>query len=528
MPDPQFSLSGAFGAGPNRELELRAQLAQDPADIAAARELADLLAQQGRAAEAMDLLNRALDRCPDDQNARATLAALLLHSGNFERALKQFKQLRPPLRTSFETQTSEAGALGMLGRHAEQVEIYRKLLRQHPNDPRLWERLGNALKYLGRTAEAVRAFQRSVKIDASYGEGWWALANVKTFRFGADDVTAMRKALAGPAHPLHTAQLHYALGKALEDQGEFEESFRHYAEGNRIKATEFSPEQMSTARLTDYVNSAIATFDAALLSTASRIGDDGNHPIFVVGLQRSGSTLVEQILASHSSIEGLAEPDAMLHVWTDLESAAAKSGKTVWEAIGDLTSAGLDAIAAEYLQRIAPFRKERRPFFVDKRPANWMYVGLIRLVLPNAKIVDARRHPMASGFSNFKQCYAGNAFPFSYNLSSIGRYYAEYVRLMRHFDALQPGAIHHVLNEELIEDPEGQIRRLLDYVGVPFEPACLEFHRTKRAVTTASAEQVRTPLNRQGVDQWRNFDPWLGELRNALGPTLSDWDEIPR
>jgi hypothetical protein len=212
----------------------------------------------------------------------------------------------------------------------------------------------------------------------------------------------------------------------------------------------------------------------------------------------------------------------MLHVWTNLESTAAKSGKTVWEAIGDLTPDGLDAIAAQYLQRIAPFRKEGRPYFVDKRPANWMYVGLIRLVLPNAKIVDARRHPMACGFSNFKQCYAGNAFPFSYNLSSIGRYYAEYVRLMRHFDALQPGAIHHVLNEELIEDPEGQIRSLLDYVGVPFEPACLDFHRTKRAVTTASAEQVRTPLNRKGVDQWRNFDPWLGELRDALGPTLRE------
>jgi tetratricopeptide (TPR) repeat protein len=531
MPTEQssnFKAQRAFGPGVNLELELRARLARSSRDVAATEQLAGLLAQKGRFDEAAELLETAVECSPHEQALRFTLTKVHLQRGDFGAALDQIRLLRPSLRSSFEVQTIEAGALGMLGRHPEQVHIYKKLLRNYPTDPRLWERLGNALKYSGRTPEAVRAFQRSVRISPAYGEGWWALANVKTFRFDDDEIAAMCAALTGELTPDDAAQLNFALGKALEDRGDFETAFRHYSEGNRIKAAEFTREQMATSRLADFVDHSIATFNDALLSRLENEGDATCRPIFIVGLQRSGSTLIEQILASHPMIEGIAEPDAMLHTWTGLEFAAARSAGGVWQAIRELTPERLQEIAADYLDRVRPFRKEGRPLFVDKRPANWMYVGLIRLAFPSARIVDARRHPLACGFSNFKQHYAGGAFPLSYSLEGIGHYYAEYVRLMSHFDCIRPGSVHHVLNESLIDDAESEIRRLLEFVDVPFDPACLDFHETKRAVTTASAEQVRRPLNREGVEQWRNFEPWLDDLKKALGPVLENWANVPR
>lgn len=212
----------------------------------------------------------------------------------------------------------------------------------------------------------------------------------------------------------------------------------------------------------------------------------------------------------------------MLHIWSDLCRTAERSGRTVWQEIRLLDSQRLSEIGADYLDRTRPFRTTDRPLFVDKRPANWIYVGLIRLALPNATIIDARRHPMACGFSNFKQHYAGGA-PFSYSLSLIGEYYVEYLRLMDHFDRVQPHLAHHVLNEDLIDDPEREVRLLLDRVGVPFDTACLDFHRNRRTVRSPSAEQVRRPINRDGVDQWRHFEPWLDPLKMALGSTLGSW-----
>ena len=270
------------------------------------------------------------------------------------------------------------------------------------------------------------------------------------------------------------------------------------------------------------VDGAVATFDRPLFDRLGGLGHPARDPIFIVGLQRGGSTLIEQILASDPLIEGTSELDAMFHIWVDLCRTAEQSGRTVWQEIGKLDGQRLTEIGAEYLERTRPFRRSDRPFFVDKRPANWIYAGLIRLILPNATIIDARRHPMACGFSNFKQHYAGG-LPFSYSLPLVGRYYAEYLRLMNHLDGVQPGLAHLVLNEQLIDDPEGEIRRLLDFVGVSFEPACLDFHQNRRTVRTPSAEQVRRPINRDGVDQWRHYEPWLGPLEQALGPALASW-----
>ena len=515
--------SGGDRAG--LELDLRARLARNPHELASLEQLSGLLAQQGRFGEATELLQRAVELAPGEQNICVTLSRMLLQRGHTEEALDELKRLRPPFRFSFEVRTTEAGLLGILGRYAEQIDIYKKLLRRYPTDPRLWERLGNALKYSGRTTEAVRAFQRSVKLNPAYGEGWWALANFKTFRFDPGDVAAMRTAFNGSLGAVDAKYMSFALGKALEDRGEYEESFRYYAEGNRFRAAEFGPEQMNVGRVAQYVDEGIAAFDTPLFDRIRHSGYPARDPIFVFGLQRSGSTLIEQILASHPLIEGIAEPDSMQHVWVELESAAVRSGRTVRDEIRGLDEQRLHEIGADYLERSRPYRKTDRPFFVDKRPANWMYVGLIRLALPNATIVDARRHPMACGFSNFKQHYSGG-MPYAYSLETIGRYYAEYLRLMAHFDEVQAGSVHHLLNEALIADPETEIRRLLDFVGVPFDPACLDFHKNKRAVHTPSAEQVRRPINRDGLDQWRHYEPWLDPLKKALGPALESWATI--
>ena len=511
-----------IGDGNVTELALRGHLFRHPEDGAALAQLAEMMRAQGRPAEAILLFRQVLHLTPDAHHVRISLARLLQQLGDPNAALEEVRALPSAVRMTFDLRTFEAAVLASLGRHEQQAEIYEKLLRNHPGNARLWMVLGNALNYAGRVVQAVRALRRSVSIQPAFGEGWWSLANLKTVRLDPSDRAMMRDALSDDPDPADALHLHFALGKALEDCGEYADSFHHYAEGNRIAAGAFPAEQMSTVRLIDDIDGAVATFDRPLFDRLGGAGHPARDPIFIVGLQRSGSTLIEQILASHPLIEGTSELDAMLHIWVDLCRTAERSGRTVWQEIGTLDGRRLTEIGADYLERTRPFRTTDRPFFVDKRPANWIYAGLIRLILPNATIIDARRHPMACGFSNFKQHYAGG-LPFSYSLPVIGRYYAEYLRLMKHFDGVQPGFAHHVLNEELIDDPEGEIRRLLDFVGVPFDPACLEFHRNRRTVRTPSAEQVRRPINRDGVDRWRHYEAWLAPLKDALGPALGTW-----
>lgn len=513
------------GDAAGAEWVLRDHLVQHPQDAAPLAKLAEIVRDQGRPAEAVQLFRQVLQHAPDAHHVRRALAQLLQQLGDPNAALEQVQELPPAVRATFEVRTFEAAVLANLGRHERQAEIYEKLLRKHPKNARLWMTFGNALVYGGRTAQAIRALRRSVSIQPTFGEGWWSLANLKTFRFESRDRDVMRRALRGNLSPTDALHLHFALGKALEDCNEFEESFQHYSEGNRIRSEGFSPAQMNTDRLTDDVREVISTFDRPLFDRLREAGHPARDPIFIVGLQRSGSTLIEQILASHPLIEGTSELDAMLHIWTGLCRTAERSGRTVWQEIRQLDSQRLNEIGADYLDRTRPFRTTDRPFFTDKRPANWMYVGLIGLALPNATIIDARRHPMACCFSNFKQHYAGGA-PFSYSLPQIGNYYVEYLRLMNHFDEVQPRLVHHVLNEVLIDDPEGEIRRLLELVGVPFEPACLDFHQNRRTVRSASVEQVRRPINRDGVDQWRHYEPWLAPLKEALGEALETWATI--
>lgn len=509
---------GDFAAA---ERQLRDRVARARGDSDAVGALADLLASGGRTGEAAALLERALSVAPDAHPLRLRLSALRERQSHFPAALALLREVPGELRRSFALKAREAALLGQLGRRGEEVAIYRDLLREQPRNASLWMSLGNALNYAGEAAEAIEALRTATALAPGFGEPWWSLANLKRFRFADSDVGAMEAALGGEVQPVDALHFHFALGRAFEQRGDHARAFDHYAAGNRIRFAGLAPGQ---TLVTPFVDAAIATFTRPLFDRYRGAGAEAEGPIFVVGLQRSGSTLVEQILASHPEIEGTAELATMKQLADELAALAAANGRTLLQQIASSPPELFRRLGEEYLARTRPYRLEGKRFFVDKLPANWMSVGLIRLALPNARIIDARRHPMACGFSNFKQHYASGV-TFAYDLESIGRFYADYLRLMRHFDAVQPGAVLHVLNERLVDDPEAEVRRMLDHVGVPFDPACLDFHANTRAVHTPSAEQVRRPINREGVDAWRSYEPWLGPLRDALGPAIDDWQD---
>lgn len=516
-------VSGALRSGDRAGavLQLRQHLLAQPNDALALAFLSDLMAEDGRLQESIMLLRRALGLAPQQPAWRIALARRFEQAGDGEAALAEIEASGPAMRGEAQIKAFEAAVLGNLGRHERELELYAELVGEQPGNAGLWMSYGIALKTVGRTKEAIAALRRAIKARPTYGEAYWSLANLKTFRFDERDIRAMRKALAGKLEPADALHFRFALGKALEDRGDAEGSFAAYDAGNRIRASLLPPGAMI---MTPRVDAAIETFTPALFERFAGAGSKARDPIFVVGLQRSGSTLIEQILASHPEIEGTAELTVLEQIWERLGTAG-PSGNPFVE-VHKLSPEAIAALGDEYIERTRPYRHTDRPLFVDKLPANWLNSGLIRLILPNAKIVDARRSPMACGFSNFRQHYA-TGVTFAYSLESIGRFYADYVRLMRHIDTVQPRTVHRVINEQVIEDPEREVRRLLDYVGVPFDPACLEFHRNARPVHSASSEQVRRPINADGVDSWRPFEQWLGPLKVALGDAADRWDEAP-
>lgn len=517
----QMSAALKAGNAADAERTLRQHLLFQPADDEVLARLGDLLGEQNRDLEASIVYKRALAVTPKAHNIRLALAYLLERLNQVEPALKEVEAIEGPLRDHVKTLTVEGALLGKLGLHDREIAIYERLTTNFPQNCALWMCLGNALKTVGRMDEAIAALRQAIKACPTYGEAYWTLANFKSFRFAPKDVAAMRKALKGKLEAKDALHFHFALGQALEDRDDADGSFFHYAAGNRIRAAQLTREQMI---LSPRVDAAIATFTKFLFERYAGAGDPSHVPIFVVGLQRSGSTLIEQILASHPMIEGTSELLLIEQLWIRLGKAPGASGDPFAE-VARLDPQALKALGAEYLERSRPFRRTDRPMFVDKLPPNWLNVGFIKLILPNAKIIDARRHPLACGFSNFKQHYA-TGVTFAYSLDAIGRFYCDYLRLMDHIDQVLPGAVHQVINERLIDDPEGITRALLAYVGVPFDAACLEFHKTRRAIHTPSAEQVRKGINREGVNQWRRYDPWLGPLKEALGESLDNWDRV--
>lgn len=443
-----------------------------------------------------------------------------IRSGDAAMALGLIRALPDEARARFQIAASEAHLLGRLGHHEEELAILRGLIEREPPNPSLWLSVAHALKTLGRGDEAIAAAREALAIRPGYGKAWWVLADLKTYIFDDKEVAAMEQALAG-ASSADRQHLHFALGLALEQLGENDHALAHYAEGNALGRAAMPRAAMSTA---GRIDRAIATFTPEFFANRQGFGDDSAAPIFIVGLHRSGSTLVEQILASHSAIEATSELPIIAQLLRSLAMESGLPGESALAKMASLDAARARTLGAEYLDRAEAYRANEKPRFVDKMPANWLHIGFIRLILPNAVIIDARRHPMAAGFSNFRQKYDAGA-AWSYSLEGIGRYYRDYLRLMRYFDQVLPGKVHRLINERLIDDFEPEVRRLLDHVGVDFEPACLEFNRSSRPVRSASAEQVRRPVNRDGVNQWRAFEPWLDPLKDALGDALEDWQE---
>jgi tetratricopeptide (TPR) repeat protein len=500
------------------EALLRTRLRAHPTDVAALRMLAELGGRLGRYHEAEAMLSHCLELSPSFVAARRTLAGALHRQNKGQDALAEVERLLEAEPNNPTHRSLNAAVSASVGDYERSIAAYRDLLAEHPDQPKMWVSLGHVLKTLGRQDESVEAYRRCIALAPNLGEAWWSLANLKTFRFDAEQIAAMQAALELPKlddeDRLH---LEYALGKALEDQARFDESFGHYAAGATIQKARLGYDAESTTRQARQV---AQVFSAELFAAKVGLGDPSPDPIFILGLPRSGSTLIEQILSSHPHVEGTMELPEIAAIARLVGDAEGVGGYP--DGVSALDAKALAALGQRFLERTRIHRKSGRPFFIDKMPNNWLHTGLIRLILPNAKIIDARRHPLATCFSAFKQHFARGQ-NFSYDLTDLGLYYRDYVELMAHFDRALPGAVHRVIYEDMVEHTEREVRRLLNYCGLPFDPACLRFYETERAVRTASSEQVRRPIFREGLEQWRNYEAHLEPLRAALGPVLESY-----
>jgi len=504
----------------NAERILRERVIQTPTDATALLLWARLLKALAYYAAAEEMLELALEVQPQFHDARIDLASEMQRQSRPNEALEQVDRVLSGEPGNRAALNIKAAALSRAGSYDGSLAIYQRLIEEAPEDASLWSSYGHVLKTVGRSDEGLQAMRKAVEMDPASGTAWWHLSNLKVARFSPEDLRQMEMALHGRGTSEENRyHLHFALGKAMEDEGKYEAAFRHYEAGNELRkrSLDYDPDDITTE-----VDDLCRLFTADFLKEREGWGCTAADPIFVLGMPRAGSTLVEQILASHSQIEGTME-------LSDLAAVARTAGRTERDFLDRVKSFGADQFASmgrQYLDQTRLFRLEGKPRFIDKMPNNWLMAPLIHLMLPNARIIDARRNPMACGFSNFKQHYAyGQAF--SYDLGWFGRYYRDYVRLMAHMDRVLPGRVHRLIHEELVRNPDDEIRRLLDYVGVPFEESCLRFHETERAVKTPSAEQVRRPLSAAGLEQWRNFEPWLGELHRALGDVADLYPAVP-
>jgi tetratricopeptide (TPR) repeat protein len=489
-------------------------LRREPGNAAAIKTLADIGMHFGRLDEAEELLRYCLEIAPGFHQARPALAELLCRQLRCPEALEEIDKALAAAPSQPSYLLLKGVILAQSARNVEALELFDAVLERHPGEARIHLNRGRALQTAGRHADAVAAFRAALRLEPGLAEAWWSLCDLKTFRFDDEDVVEMRAQLgADTTSEEDRIFLNFALAKALEDAAEYDESFRHYADGNvarrRSVCWDEQEHHADVARVA-------ALFDASFFASRLGWGNPSAAPIFIVGLPRAGSTLLEQILASHSRVEGTMELPDVMAIARRLGGNAAGAGRTAFPGVLRSLSAGdFAALGEEYLQRTARHRTGA-PFFVDKMPNNFIHVGLIHLMLPGAKILDARRQPMACGFSVFKQLFV-HGQTFSYDLWEIGRYYREYVRLMKHWDDVLPSRVLRVNYETVVGDTDNQVRRILDHCGLEFEPGCVEFHRTERVVRSASSEQVRQPIYWSAVEQWRHYERHLGPLRKGLG-----------
>jgi len=530
LPVPVMTATSMFADGEIAAAEqmIRAfLLQQQPEHIEGMRLLARIGMKVGVLDDAELLLEAVLERAPDYRAARAEYVQVLLDRQRTQRAREELDKLlkEEPANRAF--RTTYATALVGLGEAEQGVRLYRQLLAEVPANPpaaeaRAWNQhasqvhlsVAHALKTLGRTREAIDSYRAAAATRPDYGDAYWSLANLKTYRFTEEELARMRDLEAASATEIvDRFHLCFALGKALEDRTEYVESLRYYERGNALKKSQcrYKPSFMDqNAALQAQVCSA------EFFAARAGAGSGSDEPIFIVGLPRSGSTLIEQILASHSQVEGTLELAEIPRLVAELQGRESADAAPRYPGIlAKLPAEEFRKFGERYLADTRVYR-HGKPRFIDKMPNNFRHLGLIHLILPHAKIIDARREPMACCFSNFKQLFASGQ-EFTYSFEDIAHYYRSYVALMAHWDAVLPGKVLRVQHEDLVADLEGNVRRILDFCGLEFEPACLEFYKTERSVRTASSEQVRQPIYREGLDHWRNFEPWLGPLKEALG-----------
>lgn len=492
---------------------LRTSLSRSPDDVVAAMMLAEIASTLGIYPEAERLLKRATSVAPDYPDAKVSLALTFFSQGRLDDALGTLDRVivgHPELIVAAAT---KADILAQTGSYDAAAETYGKLLASVDDNPEVWLWYGHLLKTMGRQGESVAAYRRATALDPDLAEAWWSLAELKANKVEAEDLALMQRSLDRSVAPAKRLYLHFALGKAFEDRKEWEASFRHYAEGNKLRL-DLMPHDRDA--VSEEVDRSMTLFTSAFFAEHAGMGCQRHDPIFVIGMPRAGSTLIEQILASHSQIEGTSELPDIPHIVQSLVARDWQNKAAAYPAVvKDLTTDDVRILGERYVENSATKRKTTRPFFIDKLPNNWRYLGLIRLILPNAKIIDARRDALACCFSNFRQHFSRGQ-TFAYSMQDLGSYYRDYVRAMGHFDETLPGIVHRVQHESLVADPEREIRALLEYLDLPFEEACLRPHENARPVRTASSEQVRKPINRDAFDLWRNYEPWLGDLKAAL------------
>ncbi len=524
LPPEVLTATGLFSDGdlaPAEDL-IRAFLLKHGNHIEAMRLLARIGIERDVLDDAELLLQAVLALEPDYHAARYDYARVLVERHQYARAraeLDKLLQIEPRDRNY---RTLYASAIVGLGEYEKAIVVYRDLLVDSAQPADLHLSVAHALKTLGRQAQAIEAYRAAAAARPNFGDAYWSLANLKTYRFAESEIIQMRAAEASPDIALvDRYHLCFALGKALEDRGEYAQSWAYYERGNAFKKSEsrYRAEVIETN-----TRKQMEVCSPEFFARRAGWGAASAAPILIVGLPRSGSTLLEQILASHSRVEGTLELSDVQRMVVGLQGRDPDLDNPRYPGVlADLGAQNLLEFGEKYLKDTSVYRTDK-PYFIDKMPNNFRHIGFIHLMLPNAKIIDARREPMACCFSNLKQLYA-NGQEFTYSVEDIARYYRTYLELMRHWDRALPGRVLRVIHEDLVDDLEGNVRRLLEFCGLPFEPQCLEFHKTERSVRTASSEQVRRPLYREGLDQWQRFDRWLRPLADALGDAISRYRE---
>jgi tetratricopeptide (TPR) repeat protein len=515
--DPQLA-KAAKALAENRLKEAYAlvapRLAANRDDVGSLRVMGMLAARMGRPMDAARMLGRSIALAQAEEPIWRALADAL-HQIPPADALAEVRRQRA-LRSDLPGYHGlEAAMLERAGQPDEAIALLRAFLTSHPTYAGPWVTLGNLYKTVDRMADAIDAYRRAIAMKPDWGEPWWALSDLKTFRFDDADVAAMQTLLARQGlREEDRIHLNFALGWAYEKAGDPTRSFAHYAAGNRLRRARIPHDRDLPGRERE---AARRLFAPDFLAVRTGWGCEAADPIFIVGMPRAGSTLVEQILASHPLIEATMELNELPALAQQIANLPPRDGRRGYpDIIAALSREEIAGLGQAYLDRTRIQRRQGKPHFIDKLPGNFRFVPLIRTILPHARIIDVRRNPMSCGFSLFRQ-YLASGQSFAFDLEDIGAYYADYARTMALWDEMLPGHVYHLAYESLIEDLESEVRALLDYLGLPFDPACLTFHETRRTVRTPSAGQVRQPLNRRGMEDWQPFEPWLGPLKAALG-----------